>query len=48
MNPVKFQLEKALTLNPVPRITEEAPLFVDVEIHILNNFVWHQIQQAKD
>jgi len=35
-------------LTEVPLSLSQAPLYIDLEIHVLNEFAWHQIQQSKD
>lgn len=47
---LKYTLRGQLfnVLKKVPLTLIEAPLFADVEIHVLNNFVWHEVQQLKD
>ena len=47
---LKYTLRGQLfnVIKKVPLTLIEAPLFADVEIHILNNFVWHQVQQRKN
>lgn len=46
---LKYTLRGKLlnVLKKVPLTLIQAPLFVDVEIHILNNFAWHEVQQLK-
>jgi hypothetical protein len=46
---LKYTLRGKLlnVLNEVPLTLIEAPLYADVEIHVLNKFVWHEVQQSK-
>lgn len=46
---LKYTLRGKLlnVLNEVPLTLIQPPLFADVEVHVLNNFAWHEIQQSK-
>lgn len=47
---LKYHLRGALynVLTEVPLSLIKAPLFVSLEIDIMNEFVWHEVQQPKD